>query len=209
MTQNKKLERSYFAIEGVRSNPERAKALKQAGWTTQETTQGWNLYQKAYGSFTDQKEKMSQQRSATDALRQAEADLDGIYKKHLSLTRMTVPYERDIYLTLELNGKRKKERSAWFGQIRNFYDNIDKVADQLAPYGVNAEEIAQAQAMIDGVTTARVKQNDARGAAQQSRIDRDEAYTDLDRWMSKFIRTARFAFADTPQQLEALGIIVK
>lgn len=209
MTQNQKLERSYFAIEGVRSNPDRAKALKQAGWTTQETTQGWNLYQKAYGSYTDQKEKMSQQRIATDALRQAEADLDGIYKKHLSLTRMAVPYERDIYLTLELNGKRKKERSAWFGQIRNFYDNIGKVADQITPYGVTTEEIAQAQAMIDAVTAARVKQNDARGAAQQARIDRDEAYKELNTWMSKFIRTARFAFADTPQQLEALGIVVK
>jgi hypothetical protein len=209
MTQNKQLERSYFAIEGVRSNPDRTKALKQAGWTTQETTQGWNLYQKAYGSYTDQKEKMSQQRIATDALRQAEADLDSIYKKHLSLARLAIPYERDIYLSLELTGKRKKERSAWLGQIRNFYDNLGKVAEQLAAYGVTAEEIAQAEAMMDTVTAARVKQNDARGAAQQARIDRDEAYKELNRWMSKFIRAARYAFADTPQQLEALGIIVK
>lgn len=209
MSLQKNLERSYFAIEGVRSNPDRAKALKQVGWTTQETTQGWKLYETAYGSYSNQKEKVSQQRSATDALRKAEAELDGIYKKHLSLTRMAVPYERDLYLTLELKGRRKTGRPAWFGQIRNFYDNIGKVADQIAPYGVTAEEISQAQAMIDAVTAARVKQNDARGAAQQARIDRDQATKELNSWMSKFIRTARFAFADTPQQLEALGIIVK
>ncbi|MEQ9442345.1 MAG: hypothetical protein RIG62_25120 [Cyclobacteriaceae bacterium] len=209
MTQEQKLERSFFAIEGVRSNPEMVKTLKQVGWTPQETTQGWKMYEHAYGSFEEQKEKLSQQRNATDALNASEDALNKIYKKHLHLTRMAVPYQRNVYLTLELNGRRKAERSAWIGQIRSFYKNIDLVVSELAEYGVTAEEIDQAQAMIETVAAARIKQHEARSAAQQARIDRDQSYQKLDAWMSRFIRTARFAFAENPQQLEALGIVVK
>lgn len=209
MTLEQKLERSYFAIEGVRNNPELVKIFKQVGWTPQDTAEGWKLYQAAFRSFGNQKEKLSQQRRATDGLNEAEDALNKLYKKHLHLVRMAIPYQRNIYLTLELNGRRKAERSAWIGQIRTFYLNIHLVAPALTEYGVTAEEIDQAKEMIDAVAAARVKQLEARSTAQQARVARDYSYQDLNAWMSRFVRTARFALVDTPQQLEALGLIVK
>ncbi|MEQ9439380.1 MAG: hypothetical protein RIG62_10040 [Cyclobacteriaceae bacterium] len=209
MTNEKKLERSFFAIEGVRSNPEMVNILKQVGWMPKDTTQGWNQYQETYGLFVDQKEKLRGQRQATDELGAAQDALNKLYQKHLHLARLAVPFQRNTYRTLELGGKRKYERSARQGQIRSFYNNTHLIAAELSAYGVTPEELAQAQAMIEAVDAARVKQNEARSAAQQSRINRDRSYKALEAWTRKFIRTARFAFADQPQQLEALGIVVK
>jgi hypothetical protein len=209
MTQEEFLERSYISIENVRSNPDAAKTLKQVGWSTQDTTQGWNLYQAAYGALTDQREKNSQKLISTDELRKAERELRQLYFQHLKLARMAVPYDRGIYQSLELSGTRKAKRSAWLDQVRSFYDNIDKIEAQLAPFGVTPEIIAQAQAMIEAVVAARARQFTAKGAAQQARTQREQAYQELDAWMKKFVRTARFAFADTPQQLETFGIVVK
>ncbi|MEM9671392.1 MAG: hypothetical protein AAF992_02290 [Bacteroidota bacterium] len=209
MTREEFLERTYISIENVRSNPEAAKTLKQVGWTTQDTTQGLNLYQTAYGALANQKEKNSQKLASTDELRTAERELRQLYQQHLTLARIAVPYDRGIYQSLELSGTREVKRSAWLEQVRRFYDNINKIEVQLAPFGVTPEVIAQAQAMIEAVVAARAKQFTAKGAAQQARTQREEAYEELDAWMKKFVRAARYAFAETPQQLEAFGIIVK
>ncbi len=209
MTREEFLERTYISIENVRSNPDAAKTLKQVGWTTQDTTQGWNLYQAAYGALDDQREKNSQKLASTDELRKAERQLRQLYQHHLTLARIAVPYDRGIYQSLELSGTRKVKRSAWLDQVRRFYDNIDKIEAQLASYGVMPEDVAQAQAMIEAVVAARVKQFTAKGAAQQARTQREQAYEELDAWMKKFVRAARYAFADTPQQLETFGIVVK
>ena len=209
MTKEKQLERSLFAIEGVRNNPARETTLKQVGWLPKETTRGWEQYQETYGLFAEQKEKLRQQRQATDELHAAMNMLNEVYHKHLLLARMAVPYQRNVYRTLELGGKRQTRRSAWLSQIRNFYRNLPLIEAELATFGVTADEVAQAEAMVEAVTAARVRQNEARSAAQQARIDRDRAHQELEAWTRRFIRTARFAFADTPQQLEALGIIAR
>ena len=209
MTQEEFLERSYISIENVRSNPDAAKTLKQVGWSTQDTTQGWNLYQSAYGALSNQREKNSKKLISTDELRKAERELRQLYHQHLKLARMAVPFDRGTYQSLELSGTRKVRRSAWLDQVRNFYDNISKIEAELAPFGVSPEVIAQAQAMIDAVVVARAKQFNAKGSAQQARTQRAQAYQELETWMKKFVRAARYAFAETPQQLESFGIVVK
>ena len=65
------------------------------------------------------------------------------------------------------------------------------------------------QAQIIAVEAAVVAQKQERGDAQQAIHERDAALLAMDRWYSDFIKIARVALAEQPQQLEKLGISVR
>ncbi len=124
------------------------------------------------------------------------------------MARLAVPVDRERYPLLQLNGQRERSLTGWLSQARVFYLNIDLIAEEMARQGILREELDQAAAMIDAVATARVQQHASKSKVQQSKEERDAALEALHVWMQDFLRTARFAFAKNPQQLEALGLVV-
>jgi hypothetical protein len=79
----------------------------------------------------------------------------------------------------------------------------------MVKYHVPKKELDEAQKMVGKVLELLALQQKTKSQAQQLTQDRQAAYNELHAWMKKFMGIARVVFADQPQQLEALGLVVK
>lgn len=71
-----------------------------------------------------------------------------------------------------------------------------------------AEQIEIGAAMVEAVVQADHKQERAKTTAVESRIDRDQAFADLETWVRCTEEVARLAMKDKPQSLRSSGVRV-
>ena len=105
--------------------------------------------------------------------------------------------------------KVSRKMSAWTLQAAYFYSKAEEYADVLAVQGLSPEVLAQTAAMIQAVADARNQRLMRKGEAEEATRMRNESVKALKEWMKDFRGIARIALKDSPQLLEALGIVVK
>lgn len=197
-----------LTIDAARANPEITKELAKQGYNANRMNQGVGLV----STFKEQQQAYQQaigdQCGATDALQLAQEEANATYMFHLQIARLTIPKDRDLWRTLQLNGKREQSYNGWLEQTEAFYNNLPEALPYLKNHSITAASITQAKEQIQSVRDARVSQTHRKGATQVSKQQRDETLAQLEEWMEDFIRTAKFVYAKNPQQLESLGITV-
>ncbi|MEK6478443.1 hypothetical protein WJR50_12945 [Catalinimonas sp. 4WD22] len=97
----------------------------------------------------------------------------------------------------------------WVQQANFFYTKAEEYADILSAQGLSAEVLAQTKAMVQAVADARNQRMMRKGEAEEATRMRNESIKALKIWMRDFRYIARIALKDSPQLLEALGIVVK
>ncbi len=70
-------------------------------------------------------------------------------------------------------------------------------------------ELSQNQASVEALIAMRNRRMQKKGEAEEATRLRNESMKALHLWMKEFRSIARIALQDSPQLLEALGIIVK
>ncbi|WPP51578.1 hypothetical protein [Catalinimonas niigatensis] len=203
------LENNRLAIGGALANPAIVKALSPLGFDRKEILSGKALLQKMMNQQEERLHEENLQKASTDQLRKAYQEANTLYMKHVKFARMVIPAQSQLWNDMKLSGIRRKDIAGWLGQVQSFYRYATTAAGLLAERGITADELAQAQAMIEAVADARVQQNSCKGNKQLARERRDKERKEMQLWMSKFIKAARFAFDENKQQLEALGILVR
>ena len=202
------LEYHRLIINGALANPAILKKLVSLGYNRKSIVKGQQLLMKMRAQQQVRETGQNSQKASTQQLRQAYQDADAQYMTHVKLARLIVPKDSQVWNDMKLSGRRRKDMAGWLVQTQAFYQHAPAVAGLLAQRGITSAELTQAQAMVAAVADARVEQNRHKGAKQVAKVRRDEEREALQRWMSKFIRAARYAFEDDKQQLEALGIVV-
>jgi hypothetical protein len=87
--------------------------------------------------------------------------------------------------------------------------NSPEALEVMGRYGYTLEKLNSEFQDVSEVERLHSKQLSEMGTAQQSTVERDEAFDSLCKWYSKFRAIARIALYDKPQLLEALGIVKK
>ncbi len=172
---------------------------------------GKALYDKAYVLQAKQVKEYGDQYNATDSLNEGRALANKVYTKHLKLARIALEDNRGAGESLLLSGKRKESLSGWLKQARIFYTNALKspeVMKETAEVGLTKEALTQGKIQVLEVESRLSDQLQEMGEAQNATEERDEAFEELQEWMSKFIKICRIAFEEKSQYLEMLGIVV-
>lgn len=195
-------------ISGALANPDILRKLATLGYDRKAIVAGQQLLTKMQAQQQERETGENRQKAGTRQVRQARQEAHARYMAHLKLARLIVPSDSQAWNDMKLGGRRRKDMAGWMMQTQAFYQYAPAVADRLARRGITTAELAQAQAMVEAVAETRVEQNRRRGTKQVAKVRRDEERMAVQQWMSKFIRAARFAFADDKQQLEVLGIVV-
>lgn len=173
--------------------------------------EGKAVYNEADAAVEKQKLDYVKQFEAREAFEKAFNEANAVYIEHISLMRLALTGNPTKRTMLAIDGKRSQSLAGWLRQTNRFYNNAidnDEVLVPVAQYGITNEKLIEGRDLVKQVEIANDVHDKAKGAAQQSTIDRNKALKKLDRWASAFLKVCRFALKDKPQLLEKLGILV-
>jgi len=202
------LEEVRLAVEGALANPSIMRKLEKFGYTQKEMKAGRGLIEKVELIITHQGEGFGTQKNATRQLQEARKEVHVLYMQHLSIARVALHQQPEVWDVLKMHGKRKENMAGWLAQVKAFYNNFHRVQATLEKYNITADEVAQAQTMIEAIVSLRVQQSYGKSEKQRATEQCKEAIRDLQQWMRDFLYIARYALKDEKQQLEALGQVV-
>ncbi|MEK6477659.1 hypothetical protein WJR50_08995 [Catalinimonas sp. 4WD22] len=202
------LESNRQIVAGALASPEIIRLLSPLGYDRKEINFGNGLLTKFANQQDEREHEENLQKESTQKLHEAYKAVNTRYMGHLKLARMLFTPQSQAWNDMKLGGKRSQNMTGWLVQVKAFYKYAIPLADTFAQRGITAEELAQTEAMIEAVAEARIQQNQSKSRKQVAKERRDRERKEMQQWMSKFIKAARYAFDEDKQQLEALGIVV-
>ncbi len=209
-TLDSKLLFALNAITNAMNNEPIKASLAGYGYDETKLSTGLALYENAARLQDTQKKEYGEQFAATDALNLARVEANKLYMTHVKVARIALKGDRNAEESLQLKGMRKESLSGWLKQAKAFYANAlstESILASLANYGITRENLEEGKAKIDIVENSYNSQLKEKGEAQDATQKRDEAFDDLQDWMTDFIAIARIALAEQSQYLEALAIV--
>jgi hypothetical protein len=100
----------------------------------------------------------------------------------------------------------------WLEAAKKFYSvastNTD-IQTKLARLAITAESLAAVNTLISEPESAKAEYLKEVGESQDATKANDAAFAKMDDWMSEFYAVARIGLEDSPQLIEALGMIVR
>ncbi|MEQ9443811.1 MAG: hypothetical protein RIG62_32525 [Cyclobacteriaceae bacterium] len=200
------LYRVQVTTEAVLSVPELQEVFSQHTYQEKKVQEGQQL--RARVKELQNKQELSQRNAqkAQRTLQQAKEAMQSLYVDHLETARFVYRRDKEMQKKLLLSGSRKRQYTAWLGQVKQFYQHID--AEMMAKYDVPTHEIKEARRLIKRLLELEVLRNDARRQAQQASQVKQCAFMELREWYCRFMRVAKIACEHDPQLLESMGVIV-
>jgi hypothetical protein len=197
-------------ILGVQNNPEIQEKLNAFGYTPEIMEEGKGLLNKVTRLMTGQIEDYSDQIIATGNLGKFWKTSYSDYMVTLKVTRIAFVGQPEMLMRFNATGKRNKSLSGWLRDARILYTNLlnsPEALTVLARFGYSVEKLEKELQSVNTVEELHSKQLSEKSSAQQSTLERDEAFDALCKWYSSFRGIARIALYDKPQLLEVLGIV--
>lgn len=200
-----------LAIENALSDPQLLSRLAPYGYTEERLQSARAQYQQVIALRRQKEIEDGQHRSSSRAFEQTWERAWKAYARLYKLARVALQDEEGMCLALGINGQRNRRFKDAVDQAHQFYDNAlndPGILEKLSGGGITPGMLTEGKTMLDQAVLARATKQSARGDAQQYTLDRDAAFTDLERWFSRFVAVARIALEQEPQWLEKLGITV-
>ena len=126
-----------------------------------------------------------------------------------SIAKTAFEDDPNAFVALGLLGKTNVSVSGLTNQASTFYSNIlgnPGFLSKMAYFGYTEEKLAREKGQIDALFDANARHKKELGEAVEATKIRDEAFDDLDAWMSKFYKVAKAALKSKPEVLKQLGI---
>jgi hypothetical protein len=183
--------------------------MSEFGYDAGRIARGTELHEKVNDLFAKQKQEYGEQLEASEALSAAFDGANRTYMRTVKIARIAFEDDTGAIAALLLSGARSKAVSSWSRQADTFYRNLlatPAFLEKMAFYGYTPEKLRAEHAMIDEVIAADAKHKKERGESQEATAVRDDAFAELEAWMSKFYRIAKIACAEEHQWLEKLGL---
>lgn len=199
-------------IKGVKNNEDIQTALAKRGYTPEKMLEGEALLDNA-NTMSDVFVKEHGDVDAAFAARNAEKEkANGNFEDYVGLAQVALKKDVAAVSTLALYARKPTTLSGWIRQTTSFYNNMIKNPDwltEMAKKGVSKEMFDAGLADTKHVAAYADAIMGEKGGAQQSTINRDNAFELLSDWVDELEKVAVIALKKTPQLLEKMGIVVK
>lgn len=205
--QNDLEETALLVITNTENNPARQQQLADFGFGTARFNAGKTLLK----AFTEKQEEQTRcQNEQWSLSKQLNASLLAVadqFREHVLVVQASFRNDPELLHSLKI------ERFAtrrWEGarQAVHFYRQLTQQKVSLSNYGVSDEELQQAYDNATQLRQLKQMRADKKSHAEQCTQDKMRLQKELRQWVSDFRTTARMAFREQAQTLEAFGIQV-
>ena len=204
--QHQFLTQSFMALNNALTTPALLVVLQSYGYDEKALKGGLALHAQVETKAEERDAAYGVVRGTNRSLQQAKDTLIALFQSHLTMARLA--FEREGYADdLKITGRRHGATADWLAQAKKFYTHVP--VELMEKYHIPKKELDEAKKLTAKVIDLLALQQKTKSQAQQLTQDRQTAYNELYAWMKKFIGIARVIFADQPQYLEALGLVVK
>jgi hypothetical protein len=207
-----KLHNIESGIIGVYNSSTLQTKMSAFGYTPTKIETGISLLNKAKQTTASQVGGYGEQYAASNEVGRSWEETYGKYMVTVKINRIAFKGRPDLLVKFRVTGRRNRSFSGWLNDARIMYANIfdtPEALDVLANYGYTVEKLTAERDAVEAVEALYNKRLAEKSEAQQGTVERDKAIDELCDWYSDFRAIARIAFYDNPQQLEALGIVIK
>jgi hypothetical protein len=134
------------------------------------------------------------------------------YMKFLKIARIAFDEDMNAAEALLLDGPRERTYKKWYFQVSVFCNNLLNTPDFLASmetFGVKKTQIEQLRMDLDNLSSLSDKCVKITGVVRMLVQKKKKQTIRLQDWVSDYIKIARIALEDSPQNLAKIGITVK
>jgi len=131
------------------------------------------------------------------------------YMKYLKIARIAFDQHIEARESLMLEGIRERIFEKWFHQVEVFCNNILGNAEYwpyLEQYGIRNNDIEGLKALLGELRVLADQTLKLTGQVKMITEKKRAQTIQVQNWVSDYIKIARIAFEDAPQNLEKLGI---
>lgn len=201
---------AHNAICNALRNTNIKEKLVEYGYDDLAIKSGRTLYEEAQTLHKIQIREYGEQLFVTDALVQARAESNVLYLKHLKLARIALKEFRDTVEVLWLNEAYEYSLFGWIDQASRFYNKLlsdsEEIRTALDRVGLLREKLHNGLQKVEAVEKNLNEQLKKGGVAHSTTRKRDEAFDEMNAWVTDFVDVASIALESKPQYLEMLGL---
>jgi hypothetical protein len=200
-------EAASLAIDNTENNAARQQQLAAFGFGPARFNTGKALLKTFTDKQAEQARCQNEQWSLSKQLNASLLAVNDQFREHALVVQAA--FRRDAELLHSLKIDRFATRR-WEGvrQAIHFYRQLKEQKVSLANYGVSDKDLQQAYANATQLQQLKQMRADKKSHAEQCTQDKMQVQKELRQWVSDSRTTARMAFREQPQTLEAFGIQV-
>ncbi len=196
------------AIYNALEHNEIQKKLGQYGFTLKRLQEGNGLLNNAIMLHKGKNDRYGEKQQLSSQLKEEIKAVKEKFKDHVGTVKLAFRHDPATLATFQI-AQIATQQEDWQLQADYFYGKAAAYAQVLEGYQLPASELAQNQAGVAVLIAMRNRRMQKKGEAEEATRLRDESMRALNGWMVAFRAIARVALKDSPQLLEALGIMVK
>jgi hypothetical protein len=211
-SQTEILEISRIALQNVETNPIIKPLMEALGYNTAKIDVGKALLSEAKTQFNTNKSLEDVRAKAYKYFEDLKVTIEAKYYKDRKKVKIIYKQDTLVLKELGIKGIIPKSYVKWLETTNVFYNllNTDAaILAKLAPLQVTQEHVTALIADLNSLEDLRAAYIQAKGNAQNATKTKNNAFKDLEKWMSDFYAVARLALEDEPQLLESLGKLVR
>lgn len=204
------IEHLQLTLDNLQNNAEISAAMTAFGYTAERIQEGQNLLENLKAADETQVKEYADQYAATDALTQAQEDLDKTYSVHRAIAKRLFPANTQASRELLLNKPKPRPRAEWMRQANIFYSRLlssPAWVTEMGTFGQTQAGFEAAQIALNNIANLDSAQQKETAEAQEATRVRNELWTAARVWLSTVLEVARFALTDKPQLIEAFNVI--
>lgn len=204
-----RIEDVRLLIYGTMHQPIVSEEMAKLGYSFKEMQKAQAMVDNVSKLQNEKSSKYASQYSASERYKEDQAAAWELYNYHTRSAKLAFRRDKMMRKQLQLDMPRKRSMAGWMEQARFFYGTLQQMPEQFGKIGVTAEELAQAQAMMEALADAHRHYKGLQGEAQMATQTRNIAMKELDAWVRRFNKAARLALHEHDQLLEGLGLLVR
>lgn len=207
LTEAELLETFRISLENARNQSEIAEIMGEFGYPSGIISEGESLLKAARKAYDLNKQEGNETTKSYLDFLHTKQELAKIYSRDRKIAKVLFRNDPAIKMQLALNGEIPAAYLNWLEFVRTLYQELAQNTElqaKVAPLKLTKEKILDAINLIKMVESTRAEYIKELGESQQSKVQKDHAFAQLETWMREFYAVAKIALEDKEGLLKSI-----